>query len=109
MVHAKLLPLSTVSKWPVAAGTARGLRRLYKSKTTNTATLRSMLIDLYCRLRSDGVLATSDWLGTVGAALCWKARMQKKQGKRGSRYDYTTQTSELDLEGLHKLGIQVPS
>ena len=110
MVLSGLLPKASVTVWPVAptGGTAKGLRRIYKTDEKRPAVLRKMLLELFTRLRRDRAITANDWPGSVGAALCWQKRTATVTRAGVSRYDFTTDTSELELAVLKRLGIPVP-
>ena len=70
--------------------------------------LIKMLLELFTRLRRDRAITANDWPGSVGAALCWQKRTATVTRAGVSRYDFTTDTSELELAVLKRLGIPVP-
>jgi hypothetical protein len=87
LVEAGYFPRRTVSKWPVAAGsgTAKGLLLLFGRRGASRAVLRAMLLELIVRLRHDHVIQSCDWMGSVGALLCWWERAGKAGPRGGSR------------------------
>ena len=78
LVAADYIPSKWVSCWPIAAGsgTAWGLAFLFDTETSIQWQLRDMLLELLVRLRKDGACSSGDWLGTIGASLCWFERKQ---------------------------------
>ena len=112
LAYSTMLPHRWISRWPVApgSGTAKGLERLHgcPRPVSDPKTLETMLVEFYCRLRRGKVLAAKDFLGSVGASLCWQKRANGSAASGSTRYDYTTETSELELARLRSLGIAVP-
>jgi len=110
MQYSGMLPPRWVMRWPVApkSGTALGLHRLFGTETNNPQALQTMLVELYVRLRRDRALKSKDTLGSIGAVLCWQKRTDTETAAGVSRYDYTTDTSELELATLRRLHIAVP-
>ena len=113
LAYSTMLPHRWISRWPVAPGpgTAKGLERLHgcPRPVSDPKTLETMLVEFYCRLRRDKVLAAKDFLGSVGASLCWQIRASGGAASGSTRYDYTTETSELELARLRSLGSQASS
>ena len=109
MVVRGLLPKACVPVWPVAptGGATKGLRRIYKTTEKRQAKLRIILLELSASLRRDTALRASNWPASVGAALCWQKRDATETSPGASRYDYTTETSEVELTTLHRLEIAV--
>jgi len=82
LVSAKWIKVKALCKWPVdsQSGTADGLRRVYKTKTTSQKELETMLSELVHRLRCQGY--HHDHHGTIGMALCWDKRLNTAAGRR---------------------------
>ena len=108
LVASGLLPKRHVSCFPVipTGDTTQGLRTVYASTTASPEELQRMLLELFTRLRRDRALRSNDWTGSIGAALCWQKHFYDWIGQ--SRYDYTTDISEVELATLGFLGIAVP-
>ena len=107
LVAAKWIKVKALCKWPVdpQSGTAVGLRRVYKTKTTSQKELEKMLSELVHRLRCKGY--HHDHHGTIGMALCWEKRLNTAAGRQeasngleASQKVWKTQMQAVEEAGL---------
>ena len=77
LAYLQWLPQRWVSKWPVGPEMANSLRILFATKDCDKHELRKMLSELTWICRRKVKACSSDFHGTIGAALCWLERSSR--------------------------------
>ena len=112
-VGANWFPAHLVHTYPVCknGGTASGLRDIFVTGGSPSPAKMSRMLDVLtslARARAQSWVPGNDHPGSMGAALCWRKRMNTQTGSAScaTRYDLTTASWEKELKQLADVGLQ---
>ena len=105
-------PPHLVCQYPVCknGGTATGLKRMFRTARDPSAAVMSRMLDTLTDIVRERARSwhISDHAGSVGAALCWRKRMDTAAANSSheSRYTETTAAWEHQLQQLSEAGLR---